>query len=77
MTILRVWGVWIELNWIDTVLKLFFSNVNNTPTRFFRAWLEDWEIEIVKDNDDPVKINEAKFLKKYGGLVWYDHIDEK
>ena len=41
------------------------------PLRIFRAWLEDWEI-MVRLKQDPV--NEARLLKKYGGLVWHDYV---
>lgn len=39
------------------------------PSKIFRVWLEDWEEEILVENDP---VNEAKFLNKYGGMVWYD-----
>ena len=48
------------------------SDVNIVSKKIFRAWLEDWEKDILLDNDP---VHEAKFLKKYGGVVWYD-IDE-
>jgi hypothetical protein len=43
--------------------------VNDVPTRIFRAWMEPWEEEILQDNDP---VNQARFLEKYGGLVWQD-----
>jgi hypothetical protein len=43
--------------------------VNNTPTRYFRAWLEEWEIDAVKKED---VVNETRLLAKYGGLQWRD-----
>jgi hypothetical protein len=39
------------------------------PSKIFRAWLEDWEKEILTTNDP---VNEAKLLQKYGGMVWHD-----
>jgi hypothetical protein len=38
------------------------------PTRFFRGWIEDWEVPLLKKNDQFV---EAKLLTKYHGLKWY------
>jgi hypothetical protein len=43
--------------------------VDNTPPRYFQAWLEDWETKTVK-KEDPV--NETRLLAKYGGLEWRD-----
>jgi hypothetical protein len=40
------------------------------PTaRLFNAWIEDWEEDAIKRKDP---VNEAKLLKKYGGLHWLD-----
>ena len=38
-------------------------------TRVFRAWVEDWEVELLKMNDC---VAEAKLLEKYKDLVFYD-----
>jgi hypothetical protein len=38
------------------------------PTRIFRGWIEDWEVPLVKKNDQVV---EAKLLTKYHGLKLY------
>ena len=35
----------------------------------FRAWLEDWEEELLKQNDC---VAEAMLLEKYKGLVFWD-----
>ena len=39
------------------------------PKKIFRAWMEDWEDDIIKVNDP---VNQARFLEKYGGIVWHD-----
>ena len=41
----------------------------SATTRIFRAWVEDWEKEMLKDNDC---IAEARLLEKYKNLVFYD-----
>ena len=41
--------------------------------RIFRAWLEDWEKEILKKNDC---VAEAQLLSKYKDLVFYDMDNE-
>ena len=38
-------------------------------SRVFRAWLEDWEEEILKKNDC---VAEARLLEKYKDLVFFD-----
>jgi hypothetical protein len=43
--------------------------VDNTPIRYFRAWIEEWELEAIKKQDP---VNETKLLAKYGGLQWRD-----
>ena len=48
----------------DAEVTLPKSNI-----RRFKAWMEDWEKEILYKNDSE---NEAKFLAKYGGLKFYD-----
>ena len=45
-----------------------------STTRVFRAWVEDWELERMKDND---AIMEARLLKKYKGLAFFDPDDRK
>jgi len=48
------------------------SQAATTPVleqRIFRAWLEPWESTAMVKQDP---VNEAKFLEKYGGLVWFD-----
>jgi hypothetical protein len=37
--------------------------------RVFKAFIEDWEQDAMKKRDP---VNEAKLLKKYGGLSWND-----
>jgi hypothetical protein len=44
-------------------------NISTTPPRYFRAWLEDWEINAIKKQD---VVNETRLLAKYGGLQWRD-----
>lgn len=39
------------------------------PKKIFNAWFEDWEEPIQKVKDP---VHEAKLLKKYGGLRWFD-----
>ena len=38
-------------------------------TCLFRAWVEDWEEELLKDNDC---VAEARLLEKYKNLVFHD-----
>jgi hypothetical protein len=38
-------------------------------TRIFRAWLEEWEEELLQQNDC---VAEARLLEKYKNLVFYD-----
>ena len=38
-------------------------------TRIFRAWVEDWEKDLLKMNDC---VAEARILEKYRGLVFWD-----
>ena len=42
--------------------------------RVFRAWVEDWEKECIKDKD---AVSEVRLLDKYKGLVFYDADDDK
>ena len=42
-------------------------------TRVFRAWVEDWEKEILRKDDC---VAEAKLLEKYKGLVFFDPDNE-
>ena len=39
------------------------------PRRIFKAYLEDWEQEAITKRD---AVNQARLLKKYGGLNWLD-----
>jgi hypothetical protein len=39
------------------------------PKRLFKAWIEDWEWECIRNNDE---VAEAKLLQKYGGMRWND-----
>ena len=43
------------------------------PTRKFRAWIEDWELPLLKKND---VIAEVRLIEKYKGLVFYDPDNE-
>jgi hypothetical protein len=40
-----------------------------TITRIFRAWLEDWEKELLQVNDC---VAEARLLEKYKDLMFFD-----
>ena len=44
-----------------------------TPTRKFRAWIEDWELPLLKKNE---VIAEVRLIEKYKGLVLYDPDNE-
>ena len=50
-------------------------NVLKTKTfkRVFRAWVEDWETECIKDND---VVSEMRLLEKYKGLAFFDPEDK-
>ena len=39
------------------------------PKRIFRVWIEDWEWECISNNDP---VAEARLLKKYGGMQWFN-----
>ncbi len=39
------------------------------PTRIFRAWVEDWEYDAIKDKD---AVAEARLLEKYKDLMLLD-----
>ena len=45
-----------------------------STTRVFRAWVEDWELAGMKDND---AVMEARLLEKYKGLAFFDPDDRK
>jgi hypothetical protein len=45
------------------------SMADKKPRRIFKAYLEKWEEEAITTRD---AVNEAKLLKKYGGLNWLD-----
>ena len=45
-----------------------------STTRVFRAWVEDWEMEGMRDND---AVMEARLLEKYKGLAFFDPDDRK
>jgi hypothetical protein len=45
------------------------KNENTKHKRVFKAFIEEWETEAIRKKD---VVNEAKLLKKYGGLSWYD-----
>ena len=38
-----------------------------TPTRKFRAWVEDWELPLLKNNDVIAKV---RLIEKYKGLLF-------
>jgi hypothetical protein len=44
-----------------------------TIKRVFRAWVEDWETECIKDND---VVSEMRLLEKYKGLAFFDPDDK-
>jgi hypothetical protein len=41
--------------------------------RVFRAWVEDWEKECIKDKD---AVAEVRLLEKYKGLAFYDPVEK-
>ena len=41
--------------------------------RVFRAWVEDWEKECIKDKDT---VAEVWMLEKYKGLAFYDPVEK-
>lgn len=45
------------------------DTTSSKPKRIFNAWVEDWEIGYIRNNDP---VAEQKLLKKYGGLMWKD-----
>ena len=45
-----------------------------STTRVFRAWVEDWEMEGMRDSD---AVMEARLLEKYKGLAFFDPDDRK
>ena len=51
------------------------THISTKPIRTFRAWMEDWEKQLLR-KDDPLV--HAKFKQKYGNLCWRDadHDDE-
>lgn len=56
---------------MDKEFDLFVEDKSEKPKskRIFKAWEEEWEADAIKKKDP---VNEAKLLKKYGGLQWYD-----
>lgn len=44
------------------------------PRRLFHAWVEDWEVVSSKTNN---LVHEARLLRKYAGLKWYDPDHDK
>ena len=61
---------WSDAGFADPGLDMTTPAASTAPKqRIFRAWLEDWETA-AREKQDPV--NEARLLKKYGGLVWLD-----
>ncbi len=60
--------------WIDDDFKICEDELQDEevvtkPRRIFKAFLEDWEEDAITKRDI---VNEAKLLKKYGGLTWLD-----
>ena len=64
----------------DLALEQFgvdVDKIHDTPTcpeRIFNCWVEDWEVNCIKDNGAAAK---HKLLNKYGGLVFTDDADGK
>lgn len=60
-------------DWDDDDFKIIRGDETNCtdkkPRRIFKAYLEDWEQEAITTRD---AVNQAKLLKKYGGLNWLD-----
>ncbi len=50
------------------------SLTETSTTRVFRAWVENWKLEGMKDND---AVMEACLLEKYKGLEFFDRDDRK
>ena len=66
---------WSEEDFKSVGLAKFGIDVDaavQIPKRFFRAWMEPWEKELLTHNDP---VTHEKFLTKYGGLRWYDPDD--
>ena len=73
-------GLILETRWTDADLA-FEMGLENwerdggdvpapiVPKRIFRAWVEDWEWDLIHDKDC---LSEAKLLQKYQGLRWID-----
>ncbi len=60
--------------WTDDDFKICDDEVQDEevvtkPRRIFKAFLEDWEQDAITKRDI---VNEAKLLRKYGGLTWLD-----
>lgn len=53
--------------------ELQTNTINAPPQRIFKAYIEDWENTAITKKD---VVNEAKLLKKYGGLSWMDPDDK-
>jgi hypothetical protein len=66
---------WMEDD-MDREFDIFVESKSqeSKKTRFFNAWEEEWEEDAIKKKDP---VNEAKLLKKYGGLEWYDFDKKK
>jgi hypothetical protein len=72
-------GVIVETRWTDADLafQLGLENWENdygnvppvVPKRIFRAWIEDWEWDLIHNKDC---LAEAKLLQKYSCLMWID-----
>ena len=64
----------------DLALEQFgvdVDKIHDTPTcpeRIFNCWLEDWEVNCIKDRGAAAK---HKLVNKYGGLVFTDDADGK
>jgi hypothetical protein len=59
---------------IDLLQAKIEERGSTKPKRILNCWFEDWEIEATVKKDP---VNEARLIKKYGGLMWYDEDSKK
>lgn len=59
---------------LDMGLENWGGNPADVPVpivakRIFKAWIEEWEWDLIRDNDE---VSEQRLLAKYGGMRWHD-----